>query len=76
MRRNNMFAMAALMAMGGAGGMLAEASEPRPTNAPIKRKRNYDLEGPEPKAGPPTAREANMPSRQQRRWLARQAAKK
>lgn len=39
------------------------------------RPRNYDLQGPKPKAGPPTSQESDMPSRQQRRWKERQQAK-
>lgn len=60
-----MMAMAAMMMMvGGVAPIGAEEG------------RNYDIQGPKPVAGPPTAVEADMPSRQQRRWKDRQNKKR
>lgn len=72
--RNNMMAMAALMALAGSGA-LAVSDDQRPTDVPVKRKRNLDIEGPEPKLGPPTARDGQIITRQQRRWQERQSKK-
>ncbi len=72
--RRELFAAGSLLALAGAGMLRAIPEGERVEAADIPR-RDYDLQGPKPNAGPPTAVEANVPSRQQRRWLERQAAK-
>lgn len=78
----NYRSMMAIGALASLGMMVASRGDEdivvrlEPTDIAPKRKRNLDTEGPAPAAGPPTASEADMPSRQQRRWQERQAKKR